>query len=427
MKIISLYIENLKRLGIVEIIPSGPLVQITGANGSGKSSVLDSIYFAIAGKKAIDAVPVRQGEETATVKLDLGELIVTRKFSADGTTSVSVESAAGARYPSPQAILDRLFGSLTFDPLEFSRMDAKARTDTLRRMVKLDVDVDQLDRDNLTDYNRRRDVNRDIAQLEPRAKALKPVATGPLPERVDAAQLVEDLRKATNENTDIERRRLAYAEQDKEIARVEDSYVGVLERLAELEREKARLETIVNAQHEARKSRPPLPVLIDTTAIAAKIEEAHHANRKADEVSRAVDEYSKLEEQLATFLAETQALTLRMDERSEQKRAAVAGAAMPVPGLSFGDEFEVLFQGLPFEQASSAEQLRTSVAIAMATNPRLRVLRIKDGSLLDETSLALVAGMAEAGDYQIWVERVDTSGRVGVVMENGAVKAQPTE
>jgi hypothetical protein len=91
---------------------------------------------------------------------------------------------------------------------------------------------------------------------------------------------------------------------------------------------------------------------------------------------------------------------------------------MPVDGLSFGTD-EVLYNGLPLAQASSAEQLRVSVAIAMAANPKLRVLRIKDGSLLDEYSLQTLADTAEMNDFQIWIERVDTSGSVGVVMEDG--------
>jgi hypothetical protein len=37
-------------------------------------------------------------------------------------------------------------------------------------------------------------------------------------------------------------------------------------------------------------------------------------------------------------------------------------------------------------------------------------------------SMKLLAKMAAAEDYQIWIERVDTSGKVGVVMEDGAVK-----
>jgi recombinational DNA repair ATPase RecF len=42
MKITKLIAENVKKLSVVEITPDGNLVQITGKNGQGKSSVLDA-------------------------------------------------------------------------------------------------------------------------------------------------------------------------------------------------------------------------------------------------------------------------------------------------------------------------------------------------------------------------------------------------
>lgn len=77
---------------------------------------------------------------------------------------------------------------------------------------------------------------------------------------------------------------------------------------------------------------------------------------------------------------------------------------------------------MPFDQASSAEQLRTSVAIAMAANPKLRVIRVQDGSLLDEEAMRILAEMAQAADYQVWIERVGVSGGVAIVIEDGTVK-----
>jgi hypothetical protein len=59
----------------------------------------------------------------------------------------------------------------------------------------------------------------------------------------------------------------------------------------------------------------------------------------------------------------------------------------------------------------------------MATNPQLRVLRIKDGSLLDENSLRELIATATAADYQVWLERVeDSHGRPCVIMEDGSVQ-----
>ena len=89
-------------------------------------------------------------------------------------------------------------------------------------------------------------------------------------------------------------------------------------------------------------------------------------------------------------------------------------------GLGF-DEDGVTYQGVPFSQASAAEQIRVSLAMAMALNPKLRVIRILDGSLLDADNLALIAEMATVSDYQVWIERVGDGDGIGVVIDDGAV------
>ncbi len=110
-----------------------------------------------------------------------------------------------------------------------------------------------------------------------------------------------------------------------------------------------------------------------------------------------------------------------MEARNAAKAKAIAAAKMPVAGLEFGDG-EILLGGLPFDQASDAERLRTSIAIAMAANPKLRVIRVRDGSLLDDQAMTLLGEMAEAADMQVWIECVGDAGKVGIVMEDGMVR-----
>jgi hypothetical protein len=98
----------------------------------------------------------------------------------------------------------------------------------------------------------------------------------------------------------------------------------------------------------------------------------------------------------------------------------MADAKFPVPELSFGDD-GVLVKGVPFEQASAAEQLRVSVAMGVALNPKLKVLLVRDGSLLDAKSLQLLADMAEANESQVWLERVGDADAAAVVIEDGQV------
>ena len=114
------------------------------------------------------------------------------------------------------------------------------------------------------------------------------------------------------------------------------------------------------------------------------------------------------------------ALTHSIDAIDRQKADALAAAQMPVDGLGF-DDGGVTFGGVPFAQASSAEQIRVSLAMAMALNPTLRVVRICDGSLLDADSMAAIRAAAEAADVQVFVEMVGDGGGdpAAVVIEDG--------
>ena len=66
------------------------------------------------------------------------------------------------------------------------------------------------------------------------------------------------------------------------------------------------------------------------------------------------------------------------------------------------------------------------MAIGLATNPKLRVLLIREGSLLDEKNLAMVAEMAEKADAQIWLEKVGKGKECQVIIENGEVLERET-
>jgi hypothetical protein len=104
------------------------------------------------------------------------------------------------------------------------------------------------------------------------------------------------------------------------------------------------------------------------------------------------------------------------------KAEALRIVKLPLEGLGFDDE-GVTYNGVPFKQSSGAEQLRVSVAMAMALNPTIRVLRVKDGSLLDDENMSVLEGMAKENDFQIWIEVVKTNG-VGFILEDGEIIAQ---
>lgn len=430
MKIIQLVAENVKKLRAVDITPAGNLVQITGRNGSGKSSVLDSIHWALAGTREMQAQPIRQGETSAVIKLELGneavELLVTRKITEKGST-LTVESNDGARFPAPQAMIDKILGALAFDPLAFVRQKPKEQFDTLRSLVNVDIDFEVFDGMQRGDFERRTALNRDAKNARAQLDAVPKPAAGEVPAKLDTAALVDRIAEAGKHNADIQRTQEARAAKQgraETLAGFALSYRADAERLRK-EAAAADANAAANEKEEAKlleelAAAAPLPDPIDPAALRKQLAEAEAANRAAEQEQALRARRATLTKQAEQLEAEAAKCSHRIENRERQKNEAIAAAEMPVPGIGFGESV-VLLNGLPFDQASSAEQLRASAAIAMAANPKLRVLRIKDGSLLDDAGLKLLEELAAAKDYQIWIERVDTSGAVGFVMEEGEV------
>ena len=73
-----------------------------------------------------------------------------------------------------------------------------------------------------------------------------------------------------------------------------------------------------------------------------------------------------------------------------------------MPGLSFDDD-GILFNGIAFEDASSAEKLRISFLIALAGRPQMPVVFIDNGELLDDDSLKVFEEEAEKLDAQVFM------------------------
>lgn len=431
MKIVSLQAENVKKLIAVEIRPDGNLVEITGKNGQGKTSVLDSIWWALTGTSHIQVAPIRKGAETARIVLDLGEIIVTRTFahkeSGGAATSIVVENAEGARFPSPQRMLDALLGELAFDPLAFARMKPKDQFDQLRRFVP-GVDFEAIANANRGDFERRTELNRFVKQEIAAARAIV-VPQGTPDEPIDEGALVAELERAGEHNADIERRRANRQRATQDAAARRHEAASLSEQAEELRRRAATLTEQANAKIEEANAldqkiaeAPPLPTLIDTALVRQRIEAARATNAKVRELEKR-EAHRQRAEQLES---QAEALTLSIEQRNAAKVAAIAAAKIPVPGIEFGDGI-VLLNGVPFEQASDAEQLRASFAIAAALCGKLRVARIRDGSLLDEDSLKLLAEIADQQDVQVWIERVDGSGRVGFVLEDGHARKAVSE
>lgn len=415
MQILRLETENFKRLRAVQIDPKGNLVLVTGRNAQGKSSVLDSITAALSGANACPADPIRHGEQNATIRLDLGEVVVTRKFSAGGST-LTLTNAEGSKISSPQKMLDSLLGSLTFDPLEFTRMKAREQFDTLRTVAKVELDLDKLQGLNDADFAKRTDLNREAKGARVQIEGLR-LPSGEMEALRDVAQLIQQVQDtnsmrsdAVREREDRQRIQDTITRKKAEIDQLREKAMVLMEDVKPL---RAKLE-IPATTHE------PAEFDAEITTLNESITTAQTHNEAVQHHRQALAKKAELETLATTKETQALGLTESMAARQAAKEKALAGAAFPVPGLGLGDG-HVTFNGVPLAQASSAEQLRISMALAMAANPAVKVVLVREGSLLDENGLRLVAEMATEKGYQIWMEKVDNSQAVGVVIEDGSV------
>lgn len=435
MKILQLHAENFKRLGVVEITPDGNVVTIGGNNGEGKSSVLDAIEVALRGRAVAPPKPIRKGEERSIIKLDMGDLVVTRTFHQKAgetyTDTIKVENADGLRYGSPQEVLNALLGEVGFDPFAFVNLKPKEQAAQLLEMVPLSIDLDEFAQQDTSDYANRRDVNRDVERLRAQLAGI-PEEEVP-DEAPNRAALTDALGNAADTNAGIERDRLRREDQGRQAMNCRLNADNARARAEEARAEAERADAAAKEQ-DAEADRitaeiealEPLAEPVDTVALREQLQ-------TAEAVLAAIDRQHRrkvLTEELREAERKSEGFTTAMTERAAQRNKALAEAELPVPGLAFAlnDKGEpvLTFEGLPFDrdQISTAVQLRVSTAIGMAANPRLRVLRINDGSLLDANSMKMLTDMAEAEDFQLWIEVVGEGG-VGIVMENGLVRGAP--
>lgn len=414
MHIIKLQAENVLRLKAVEIEPDGTFQIVTGANAQGKSSVLNAMYLAIAGGQASRAIgkPIREGEESAFVTLDLGDktgvkMIVTREWSDKGT-KLTVKAADGAKYQQPQTILDGLVGALSFDPLEFTRKSAKEQVEDLLDLVGLDFTDADAERAKL--YAQRTETGQRAHAFGDLPKLPKEAPTRETP----ATEILDRIRAAQDTQGKIDQARRIAADAVATIEGCERSIESYRQKIAELNDAISDARSTI-ARHQDIVDETPTPEDIDSLRTALAEVEDH--NKTARDNARIVEDriaQKELEDQYA-------GLGHRIKAIDESKAKAIAEAEMPVDGLGFNDQ-GVTYNGIPFSQASSAEQIRVSLAMAMALNPALRVIRIMDGSLLDAASMAEVAKAAKAADAQVWIERVDDASESAVVIVDGEVE-----
>jgi len=422
LRITQFTAENFKRLKVVEITPDkdNNLVVISGRNEAGKSSILDAIYATLGGKDAVPEDAVRHGAKSARTKLNLGDMVVERKFSADNSY-LKITAKDGSEVKGPQQLLDKLVGRLSFDPLEFVNLKGDEQQKILRKLTGLDFT--ELEKEKERIYVERTATNRELTTAKARLSNIPEVKA--LDKEVSVVELTADLQKANAEKRSNDGIRKNLTDSLGLQESLVDRKTTLTDELASIQKQIAELDTRLDNGHAViEKLTTQVTALVDPDIAA--IEQAIADSELTNRLVRQKKERDGLVEQVATLTKETEKATRTIEGIDADKERMIAEAPMPIKGLAF-DESGITFKTVPFKQISSSEKLRVGLAISIALNPQVRVILVRDASLLDSANLALLKDVADKESYQIWLEKVDESGKIGVVIEDGSIVETKTE
>jgi len=405
--IVGMTANNVMRLKAVSISPDDNFVVIGGENAQGKSSVLNAISMALGGKKLCPSDPIRHGEDEAEVTVDLGDLRIRRVFKRKGEdfkSFLEVYGAEGEKIASPQKLLDRMTGSLTFDPLHFANASPKEQLEMLKKVTGLEDEFDMLDEARQKLYEDRRVVGRHRDEVKGQLKALS-YDEDAGEEEVSLEELLRKLREAREHN-----------EQGMSISRTVSSWKEKIQSLQmqidHLMTEKAAAEV----QLEAAEQRYMSFEFEDLDEIESQVEDVEEINK----VVRRNIQFAEKSEEFRSLSAQYTELSAEIEQIDLDKELKMEKAELPIDGLMF-DWDRITFNGTPLDQCSSAERLKVSVAVGIAENKELRVMFIREGSVLDQQNLRLLMELADEHGAQLWVERVGEGAEVAIVIEDGQV------
>lgn len=400
VKINSLEFENVKRIKAVQLEPSkSGLTIIGGKNRQGKTSVLDSIAWALGGDKFKPSNPMRHGsvvEPHLKVTLDNG---ITVERSGKNSSLKVIDSTSNK---GGQQLLNSFVEQFALDLPKFMNQSSKEKAATLLRIIGVGDKLYQLEANEQTLYNQRTAIGRIADQKEKFAKEM-PVYTGVPAEPVSASELIRQQQDILARNGENQRKR----EQ-------RDYYKSQLE-LAQTayEQAKSRLEAAENNYKLASLDAENLTDE-NTSELERNIAEIEEINKKV----RANLDREKAEIDADDYKEQYKHLTNEIENIRQAKKDLLNGADLPLPGLSV-EGGELLYNGSKWDCMSGSEQLIVATSIVRKLNPDCGFVLLDKLEQLDGDTLTEFGSWLESQGLQAIATRVSTGDECSIIIEDG--------
>lgn len=417
VKINTLELENVKKIKAVQLAPSkNGLTIIGGKNRQGKTSVLDSIAWALGGDRFKPSQPHREGSvNDPHLKITLDNGIVVERSGKNG--SLKVLDPSGNR--AGQQLLNGFVEAFALDLPRFMNGSSKDKADTLLKIIGVGDRLYELDREEKRLYDERRFTGQLADQKRKYADELSEFPDAPA-EPVSASELIARQQEILLRNAENQRKRDELNRLTMKKHSLCDSLNALDERIAEMQQKRA--EMLDEYNKTAADEETALDVaagLVDepTAEIEADINRIDEINRKVRsnaEKARAAAEAGELSEKYT-------ALTSDIEAVRQARTDLLNGADLPLPGLSVeGDE--LLYMGHRWDGMSGAEQLIVSASIVRRLNPECGFVLLDKLEQLDLDTLNRFGEWLEKEGLQAIATRVSTGNECSIIIEDGIVQ-----
>ena len=415
IKINKLEIENVKRVKAVKMEPTANgLTIIGGNNGQGKTSVLDSIAWALGGNKFKPSQAQREGSAIPPnlhIVMSNG-LIVERKGKNSDLKVIDPDGNKAG-----QNLLDSFIDELALNLPKFMQQSSREKASTLLQIIGVGEQLVLLEKEEQDTYNRRHAIGQIADQKEKFAKEQEYYPEAPK-DLVSASDLIKEQQEILARNGENRRKRENLAN----IQRLHEEASRNVERLKlELSEAETKLASAIQDLVTANKS---VETLVDesTAELEKSITEIDEINRKV----RANLDKDKAEEDARCYRAEYEELTKELTDVRKRKAALLESADLPLAGLSVEDG-ELVYNGFKWDNMSGSDQLKVATAIVRKLNSNCGFVLLDKLEQMDQESLKEFGDWLEAEGLQAIATRVSTGEECSIIIEDGYVKGADAE
>lgn len=442
-------------------------VELTGRKGTGKSSVLDAIRYALTNRSDRDYI-VKQGADEAEIiiETDTGLRIDRKRKSAMDSSQLGLKEN-GLNVPRPQTFLDDIITPLQLNPVEFIAKPIAEQNRIILDLIEFNWDMqwiqeqfgeipkgvdyhqnilsvlDQIQAKNGVYYQTRQQINSEALF---KRKAAEEIGSS-IPEHFDAEKWegydtgvkYAELSRIQQENSKIQRAKMfrdSYqnklrgitADRDIAINNAKDSISGERQGLEKtIERLKAEIKAaedkisgldsklqdkvkLAQADFETAKAK-----LDADTGIADQYADREPTPTEAlqleintaEAMKRHLNEYRRMrmmQMEVDKLQADSEELTRKIELARTLPGTVLAEAKIPVEGLTVKNGVP-LVNGLPLSNLSDGEKLDLCVDVAISNPKGLQIILIDGAERLDDKSRSALYAKCKAKGLQFIATR----------------------